>query len=127
MSHERSDALNWAIREALPVSSGQTEVPLREPPPNPSGGRTLIVDQKDSEAYPRASAALKDSKPDDQVFVRPGLYEDKIFVTERPISASGSSVTNSGPLGFASSLLDEASWSRGGEVWQSGVVTSPQW
>lgn len=89
MSHERSDALNWAIREALPVSSGQTEVPLRDPPPNPSGGRTLIVDQKDSEAYPRASAALKDSKPDDQVFVRPGLYEDKIFVTERPIQLIG--------------------------------------
>jgi len=62
---------------------------LQEPPPNPAGGKTLIVDANDSGAYPRPSAALKDAGPDDQVFVRPGLYEDKIFMIERPILLIG--------------------------------------
>ena len=60
-----------------------------EPPPNPAGGRTLIVDAQAPEAYPRPSAALKEAKPDDQVFVRPGAYEDKIFMVERPIMLTG--------------------------------------
>ncbi len=60
-----------------------------EPPPNPSGGRTLIVDAADADAFPRPSAALKEAGPDDQVYVRPGRYEDKIFVTERPVTLIG--------------------------------------
>lgn len=59
------------------------------PPPNPTGGKTLIVDATDPGAYARPSAALKDAGPDDQVFIRPGRYEDKIFMTERPILLIG--------------------------------------
>lgn len=50
------------------------------PPPNPAGGRTLIVDAGDPSRYPRPSAALMDAEANDQVFIRPGRYEDKIFV-----------------------------------------------
>ena len=67
----------------------QPEALLSEPPPNPAGGRTLIVDRGDPAAYERPSAALKEASPHDQVFVRPGIYEDKIFVTERPIILIG--------------------------------------
>lgn len=66
---------------------GQAE--LTEPPPNPLGGRTLVVDSRDADAYVRPSSALKDAKPEDQVFVRPGVYEDKIFVTGRSIRLLG--------------------------------------
>ncbi len=58
-------------------------------PPNPFGGRTLIVDSQDPLAYPRPSAALKEAKEQDQVFVRPGRYEDKIFISDRPIYLLG--------------------------------------
>jgi hypothetical protein len=63
--------------------------PLSDPPVNPAGGRTLIVDAADTSAYPRPSAALKDAGPDDQVFVRPGRYEDKIFLAERSVLLIG--------------------------------------
>jgi pectin methylesterase-like acyl-CoA thioesterase len=65
------------------------EAILREPPSNPKGGRTLIVDAGDADAYSRPSAALKEAQADDQVFIRPGRYEDKIFITERPILLIG--------------------------------------
>ncbi|MEK7236884.1 MAG: hypothetical protein AAB242_09690 [Nitrospirota bacterium] len=54
-----------------------------EPPPNPLGGKTLIVDANDGDAYPRPSAALLDAGEQAQVFVRPGIYEDKVFITGR--------------------------------------------
>ena len=60
-----------------------------EPPLNPLGGKTLIVDANDADAYPRPSAALLDAGEQDQVFVRPGIYEDKVFVTGRPIHLVG--------------------------------------
>jgi hypothetical protein len=60
-----------------------------EPPPNPAGGRTLVVELGSSSAYARPSAALQDARPDDQIFIRPGTYEDKIFVVERPIMLIG--------------------------------------
>jgi hypothetical protein len=60
-----------------------------ELPPNPLGGRTLIVDGTDARYYPRPSAALKDAGDRDQVYVHPGTYEDKIFVTERPVRLIG--------------------------------------
>lgn len=63
--------------------------PLLEPPPNLAGGRTLIVDAADPGAYSRPSAALKAAGEDDQIFVRPGLYEDKLFIAERPILLIG--------------------------------------
>ena len=68
---------------------GMTDDVLRGPPPNPTGGRTLIVDPADPAAYLRPSAALKDAEPDDLVFVKPGVYEDKIFMHKRPIQLIG--------------------------------------
>jgi len=65
------------------------EPPLLEPPPNPAGGRTLIVDAYDPGAYAKPSAAIKDAGDDDQIFVRPGTYEDKCFVAERPVLLIG--------------------------------------
>lgn len=62
---------------------------LNEPPPNSAGGKTLIVDQADPACYPRPSAALKDAGPDDQVFVRPGIYEDRLFSAQQPIQLIG--------------------------------------
>jgi parallel beta-helix repeat protein len=59
------------------------------PPPNPLGGKTLIVDWQDPSAYPRPSAALKEAGEHDQVFVRAGVYEDKIFLADRPILLTG--------------------------------------
>jgi hypothetical protein len=77
--------------EEVPPADPPTLAPafLSEPPPNLLGGRTLIVDAHDPDAYPRPSAALKDAKSEDHVFVRPGLYEDKIFMVERPIHLIG--------------------------------------
>jgi len=73
---------------ASPRQADPTPI-LDAPPPNPAGGKTLIVDASDASAYPRPSAAVKDAGPDDQIFVRPGRYEDKLFVTERPILLIG--------------------------------------
>lgn len=79
--------------DASPQKIRNTDVlrdqPLTEPPPNPAGGRTLIVDHADSDSYPRPSAALKDAGPNDQIFIRPGIYEDKIVVMERPVFLIG--------------------------------------
>src|SRR5437016_14576780 len=62
---------------------------LNEPPPNPAGGDTLIVDASDPSAFERPSAALKHAKPEDQVFIRPGVYEDKIVLVDRPVLLIG--------------------------------------
>ena len=62
---------------------------LHQPPPNPKGGRTLIVDGNDASAYGTPSAALNDAQDNDQVFIRPGIYEDKIFVSARPVLLVG--------------------------------------
>lgn len=62
---------------------------ISSPPPNPAGGKTLIVDATDSSAYSCPSAALQDAGPEDQVFVRAGRYEDKVFVTDRPLLLTG--------------------------------------
>ena len=59
------------------------------PPPNPTGGKTLVVDSTDSECYPRPSAALRDAGPEDQVYIRPGIYEDRIFVSNHPVYLIG--------------------------------------
>lgn len=56
-----------------------------DPPANPRGGKTLVVDPDHPGSYDRPSAALRDAGPEDQVFIRPGVYEDKIFVTKRPV------------------------------------------
>lgn len=75
-------------REA-PQGEPLRQRPLTEPPANPAGGKTLVVDPLDPACYPRPSAALKAAGPDDQIFIRPGVYEDKIFMTGRPVRLVG--------------------------------------
>lgn len=58
-------------------------------PHNPLGGRTLIVDAGDERYYPRPSMALADARADDQVYIRPGIYEDKVFISERSVRLLG--------------------------------------
>ena len=48
-----------------------------------------MVDATHPAYYPRPSAAFEDAGPDDQIFVRPGIYEDKIFIIDRPIRLLG--------------------------------------
>lgn len=60
-----------------------------DPPVNPKGGKTLIVDAGNPAYYPRPSAAFEDANLDDQVFVRPGVYEDKLFIVDAPIQLVG--------------------------------------
>lgn len=62
---------------------------LHEPPPNPLGGETLIVDAGQPECFALPSEALAKAKEHDQIFVRPGIYEDRLVVTERPIALIG--------------------------------------
>jgi parallel beta helix pectate lyase-like protein len=69
--------------------SSEAKIIRHDPPPNPLGGKTLIVDQQDATCYPRPSAALKDAGELDQVFVRPGVYEDKVFMADRPLLLIG--------------------------------------
>lgn len=54
-------------------------------PYNPHGGRTLIVDAQDGRHYRCPSVALKEAADHDQVYIRPGIYEDKIFITDRTV------------------------------------------
>jgi hypothetical protein len=49
----------------------------------------MIVDADDPEQYATPSIALQHADEQDQVYIRPGLYEDKIFVTERPVRLLG--------------------------------------
>ena len=72
--------------------SGETETrgtASDSPPPNPMGGETLVVDPANPQFYPRPSAALREAGPDDQVYVRPGIYEDRIFISNNSIQLIG--------------------------------------
>ena len=69
--------------------SSESATPSQDPPPNPLGGKTLIVDWQDPTLYPRPSAALKEAGEFDQVFVRSGMYEDKVFLADRPVLLIG--------------------------------------
>ncbi len=60
-----------------------------DPPDNPKGGKTLIVGPEGESDFLLPSEALKNAGPDDQVFVLPGRYEDKIFAVDRPIQLVG--------------------------------------
>ena len=75
--------------EPRPDSLRENQPKPLDVPPNPYGGRTLIVDARDPAAYVRPSAALIEAGEEDQVFVRPGMYEDKVFVSERPVRLIG--------------------------------------
>lgn len=72
-----------------PAKSLRNAPVFNDPPPNPEGGKTLIVDHADAACYPRPSAALKDAGPNDQVFVRAGIYEDRLFGTQERIQLIG--------------------------------------
>lgn len=62
----------------------------QEPVPhNPLGGRTLVVDQSDGISYSKPSAAVKDAGPTDLVYIRPGQYEDRLFISEKPVHIMG--------------------------------------
>jgi parallel beta-helix repeat protein len=71
----------------MPLSSEQ--LPLHEPPPNPLGGQTLIVDAGRPECFTFPSEAIAQAKEHDQIFIRPGIYEDRLVVTDRSIYLSG--------------------------------------
>ncbi|MGB0910760.1 MAG: right-handed parallel beta-helix repeat-containing protein [Nitrospirales bacterium] len=58
-------------------------------PPIIENGNTLVVDGSNPQCYDKPSAALKDAGPDDQVFVMPGVYEDRTFVSDRSIRLIG--------------------------------------
>jgi len=60
-----------------------------QPPTNPLGGRTLIVDAADPECFLLPSAAIAQATDQDQVFIRPGIYEDRVVVTDRPVYLIG--------------------------------------
>lgn len=60
-----------------------------EPPTNPLGGQTLIVDAKDPTCFQLPSDALSNAGPSDYIFIRPGTYEDRLVMTERTIHLVG--------------------------------------
>jgi hypothetical protein len=60
-----------------------------DPPLNPLGGRTLIVDAKNPECFQLPSDALSTAGPTDYIFIRPGSYEDRLVITERIIHLIG--------------------------------------
>lgn len=79
---------------SLPDESKSEETGARgkdfdSPPPNPTGAKTLIVDPTNPQFYPRPSAALRVAGPEDQVFIRPGIYEDRIFISDQPVQLIG--------------------------------------
>jgi parallel beta-helix repeat protein len=62
---------------------------FHEPPPNPLGGRTLIVDAKDPNGFQLPSEALAQAGPQDYIFIRPGSYEDRLVLSERIVHLIG--------------------------------------
>jgi len=58
-------------------------------PSNPAGGKTLIVDARDPRCYSLPSDALRDAGEHDQIYIRPGIYEDKLFILDRPVRLIG--------------------------------------
>lgn len=60
-----------------------------EPPHNPLGGRTLIVDQSDPKEFQLPSDAVNHAGPEDYIFIRPGTYEDRLVLTGRTIYLFG--------------------------------------
>ena len=77
-----------------PITTGQKFLstqppPLTEPPPNPLGGKTLIVDPNQPDCFALPSEALTQAESTEQIFIRPGMYEDRLVITERPIYLIG--------------------------------------
>lgn len=89
MNDSSSQTQPDSIPPPLESLEGKPEPILTEPPPNPLGGSTLIVDGSNPAHYARPSLALQDAGPEDQVFIQPGVYEDRIFVGDKPIHLLG--------------------------------------
>ncbi|NKB80596.1 MAG: hypothetical protein GKS05_01605 [Nitrospirales bacterium] len=90
MSDEDFSYSTDAASQKSPQENERQCEPVYEvPPPNPLGGKTLVVDQSNPQRYPRPSAAIQDAGPDDQIFVCSGIYEDRIFIAEQPIQLIG--------------------------------------
>lgn len=67
----------------------QHSEPLAEPPANPHGGKTLIVDATNTDGFSLPSEAVKAAGPDDSIFIHPGVYEDRLVITDQPIHLIG--------------------------------------
>jgi hypothetical protein len=65
------------------------QLPPEEPPFNPLGGKTLLVDSERPECYPLPSEAIAKAGEYDQIFVRSGIYEDRLVISDRPIHLIG--------------------------------------
>ncbi len=63
--------------------------PLHDPPPNPLGGKTLIVDKETAGCFRLPSEAIAEAEDHDQIVIRPGIYEDRVVITDRPIYLMG--------------------------------------
>jgi pectin methylesterase-like acyl-CoA thioesterase len=55
----------------------------------PSNGEKLIVDGADPECYSVPSAAFREAGEHDRIEIRPGVYDDKLVVTDHPIRLFG--------------------------------------
>ena len=64
-------------------------LPLDEPPPNPLGGKTLVVDREKAGCFTLPSEAIAKAEEHDQIVIRPGIYEDRVVITDRPIYLLG--------------------------------------
>ena len=64
---------------------------MTEPPPNPLGGKTLTVDANRPACFALPSEALSEAEPNDQIFIYPGNYEDRLVLIERPVYLIGAS------------------------------------
>jgi hypothetical protein len=58
-------------------------------PSNLSGGQILMVDAANPRCSPLPSIALCDTAEHDPTYLRPGIYEDKIFAAGRPFRLIG--------------------------------------
>ena len=63
--------------------------PLHELPPNPLGGQTLVVDREKAGCFRLPSEAIAKAEEHDQIVIQPGVYEDRVVITDRPINLIG--------------------------------------
>ena len=63
--------------------------PLHESPPNRLGGKTLVVDREKVGCFKLPSEAIAKAEEHDQIVIRPGIYEDRVVITDRQIYLLG--------------------------------------
>ena len=64
-------------------------MPFTDLPPNQLGGKTLIVAPNHPDYFALPSEALQEAESNDQIFIYPGTYEDRLVITEQPIHLIG--------------------------------------